>query len=944
MSALGHTVQAAVEVKQPNVFDLIINGDYQYEDNDIQAILTCRLCQLVREYNPLIPIYILAATDDIIGEQITERLLQEKAQNSGVGGVWAATRAIYHANIGIFGRQWFLPVFLAFTFLFTPKASVWIKDDLSGENMKIDNIPFAIAFFSSLPSTISHTIAEIIEGELRTADNVKSSKVGLMFGAKLVAKFKEIKIQDPILLENAKQFCKQCYMKPFVMGNILGLKKEAEEAPNLLAFINEHMPENFGIYYRDPETRLLSFKDCREATQLITSAISGESKFSRLLANFGSAIGIKHNTAEQLVSRINAISRDTLAILEWKTKEVHTWVKQSMMLNAYRESLDDWREGSGHDRLWPELVSMNATRGLYQQSFGWLIAGEMAAEALPLMQTVVFLLIVCSIFIVFPFAMLPGGMEVLRLWIKLLIWVNVWPIFFAIINALGMQVLHLRSGGWDPNFGLDKLSQGQFSDLMLHTYAMVQLFASSVPILSWMIVSKSGYALVSLTEKLLTTGVGASLGSAAVDNTLNLDSVHIGNRQIAQQHVGPSLNMSSMYDNGMIKSTQSVNGDNFLDERASQLAVNYRGSEMELSALQKGYNDSSSYLDSLNQRKARLDSLEKAQLEDYASRWLSSHDVNDGANERIAKDMRTVASEGYGTTEGYGDRSTKGTETHSKAEIGGGFLMHAVTGAGASNTHDASHDTTTQHSKNFQDSYERVRDYAKSHDDRTSYGKSNTSTSSLQSTWREQEQIAKEHAATSQKIQQYQEQQNYITQHQASIDANWNDRVLEGIQQKHGLSNKQEALTYIHDHYNEGEQVLFELINNKHGNLIRDNIKNQALALQQKVEQNIPNENLDFKTNSDALKAQFAKQTLDDAHREEIEQHLAAGNKEEIEKMVLAEDPPAMQNELETQFKGAKQTYDNTNNSTMERTAHEVWENANSPPSGYVENTNPTKE
>lgn len=877
-----------------------------------------------------------------------------------VGGVWVGTRAIFHANIGIFGKDWFFPIFLAFTFLFAPKATVWIKDDLAGTAYKIDNIPFAIAFFSSVPSTMSYAMAEKIERELTIADSIRNSKAGLMFGAKLVGKFRDLKIQDPVLLDNAKQFCKQCYLKPWVMGNILGKRKEAESATNMLAFINSNIPQNFGIYYRDPETRDLSFKDCREAVTLITAQMQQEVRAPKLLADLGVALGLKHDSAEQLAIRIAAMSRDTLGALQHRTQEVHEWVKQSMMLNAYREALDDWREGHGHHRLWPELISMNASRGLYQQSFGWIIAGEMASQALPLMQTVLFLLVVSSIFLVFPFAMLPGGIEVLRLWVKLVIWVNTWPVFFAIINAIGMHVLSLRAGIWGPDFGLDKFSQGEFSDLMLHTYAMVQLFASSVPLLSWVIISKSGSAFVNLTEKLLTTAVGGSLGSATVDNVLNIDNVHMGNRQLAQQHVGPSLVMGSVFDNGILRATQTQDGNSYLDERASQLATNYRGSDLEMQALQNSYNDSISHMTSLNQRKANVDSLEQAQLQDYASRWLSSSDVTDAANVRIANDMRIVSGEGYNSQEGFSDRTTKGTETHSglnveghvrkegsvgvkipfteigtKVDVGGS--ISGSTGVGARNVHDVSHDSSVQQVQNYQESLDRVRGYAKTHDIKDGYGNSDTLTHGLQATWREQEQIAREQAQTAQKMQQYQEQQSYISQHQTSVDQNWNDEVLEAVQIRHTLANKQEALTYLNEHAGEGSQVLAELIATKYHANIPQEIQQKHLDLQQKIGHTLNSDAIDFEKEKAKLQTQYGAYQLPDDVKQQVAKHIDPERRKDIEQQAQAYDGKNFPDHIRNKLEDKQKQFDNTSGSTMYRAGKEAWDNGVAAYSGAME-------
>ena len=54
-----------------------INLQYQYEDHDIQAILSSRVEELYATKPPLKPVHVLAAVDDIVDGQLTQRLRQE---------------------------------------------------------------------------------------------------------------------------------------------------------------------------------------------------------------------------------------------------------------------------------------------------------------------------------------------------------------------------------------------------------------------------------------------------------------------------------------------------------------------------------------------------------------------------------------------------------------------------------------------------------------------------------------------------------------------------------------------------------------------------------------------------------------------------------------------------------------------------------------------------
>ncbi|MCC8369575.1 MAG: conjugal transfer protein TraG N-terminal domain-containing protein, partial [Rickettsia endosymbiont of Oxypoda opaca] len=320
-----------------------------------------------------------------------------------LGGIWAGTRAIFNGNIGIFAKEWFFPSFFILVFLFTPKATVWIKDEVAlNAPVKVDNIPIGVAFFSSVSSRISYSLSELLEKHLLPADDgLASRKTGIMFGAKAIGKIRDLQIQDAITMSNSKEFFRQCFTKPYLVGNILGKKALAQRSNNILGFIKENTPNNFGIYYKDPSNGTISFKTCSQSLPLIEVAIKKEIDNS-LLTKFATAIGIQGNEPAILTNRLKAITGDTLKYLKKEQTDIHEWMKQAMILNANREAYDDWREKHSLGRIYPQLVSMNATRGMFQQSFSYLVAGEIAANILPILQSVFFALVICLIFIVFP--------------------------------------------------------------------------------------------------------------------------------------------------------------------------------------------------------------------------------------------------------------------------------------------------------------------------------------------------------------------------------------------------------------------------------------------------------------------------------------------------------------------------------------------------------------
>lgn len=884
-----------------------------------------------------------------------------------VGAVWAATRAIAGANIGIFGKQWFAPAFLSFALLFSPKVQVQIRDEARSMQYTVDNIPFAVAFFSSLPSKISYYLSKQIEEKLDIADKARSSNGGLMFGAKLVSQFKYLTVQDPVLLDNAKNFSKQCFLRPWIMGNILGKRKEAEE---IMEWLRNNKANNFGLYYKSKDGGV-SFKACVDVTEEILSGIEAEAKSSKVLASLGLATKGTNEAVEELARRMINTGQDALKVLSASTEDVHKWVRQSMMLNVYRESLDDWRESAGYQRLWPEAISMNATRGLYQQSIGWMTVGEMSAQFLPLLQTILFLIIVCTIFVVFPMAMLPGGFEGVKLWVRAMIWVQTWPIFFAIINCIGMKILSSRITGYEDDFGMGKLSQGQFSDMLIHTYAMVQMFAALVPVFSWTFLSKSAYAFSSMVDRFAPMSTGAALGAATVDNTLSMDNVSYGGRQIGQKHIGPNLDMSSSINTGAVRVTQSADGREFIAQSASSLAHNYRGSQMESQAINDSYSQQSSHMQALNDRSSSLASTEQGQVQDYAQRWLESHDASLSGNERIANSMRIAASEGISSSEGFGDKYNKGTDTHTSADISGrasseksafgkiltqaagvDFNASLTTGTGARNSTDISKDSSVQQNKQYLESLDQVRDYVKTHDLKDGSGTSNTLSDNLQNTWREQEQVSRDIASTSQTMENLQKQLSHVEQNQSSIDSNWNDQVLETVAARHGLINKQEALSYLESHQGEGEAALRDIVGAKYGRKVSGALNEKGASLRESVSKDLSSspdvmpkakERLfmkhEEKKGHDEFKARVEGNIID-ANSGQFAQKAtqsSVGFAEEMKKKGIGGkmEVGEVQQKTQADLDGKREKFDKTFKSTVRRTAEEANDNSRDAIEGF---------
>lgn len=839
-----------------------------------------------------------------------------------IGGIWAATRAIFRGNIGIFAMEWFFPSLFIFIFLFAPKANVWLKDEISMQApVKIDNIPIGIALFASVSSKISYSLSETLEKHLLPPDEgLSSRKNGIMFGAKAIGKIKDIQIEDPVTLTNTKEFLRQCFMKPYIIGNILGKKAEAQRASDIIAFIEQNMPNNFGIYYKDPSNSAISFKTCKQVTPLIKAGINKELN-DGLLTKFANSIGIS-NRQEILASRLKAMTSDTLKYLKKEQTDIHQWMRQAMLLNANRESYDDLREKFSLSRIYPQLVSMHATRGLFQQSFSYLVAGEMAANIMPILQSVFFALVICLIFVVFPMSMLPGGYTIFKTWITLIIWVTSWPVFFTVIHCLGM--ISLAGKGVSHLIGLNILSQGSFSEILLHEFATFQMLAASVPMLSWAVLKACAHATTTLANQFSPVPVASNIGTNIADNNLSIDNYSIGNRTIAQQNLTPTLQLAGgIIDDGGMRVTSTDSGRQVLTQAVDSLVNNYRSSKLLQDSYQSQFMSSQSYLDSLNNKYSDLTTTGNSIATEIGKRLSYEEAKSIGITDSQYLALQQMNSDSIAATDHTGSSNRKGTGT--SADIGLNVPSLGGTKVGSSNEQGKELGKSANQQQSYNEALSKIKSATK--DGRLGHTNSDlhSLSNNLNNNFSEQQSVGQEIAKTKQNIEQLSYNMNYISQNSASIDRNLNEPVLNAIIAKNipGVSSKEQAATWANNHRQEAEQIALDIA--KINNTIPQNLSSTSSS-------HIPSKEslrLSFDENKQRLNDQAAISSIDDRKNDiydtSIEQMLINNvDNNEVEKVKILEQ---LSDKVKNKREQLEDEFNKTPESTIVRTGQKIADN-----------------
>jgi conjugal transfer mating pair stabilization protein TraG len=738
-----------------------------------------------------------------------------------LGGVYAGIKATFRGDIATIGKHWMIPSIIAFLILFSPKTTVWIRDEVTlSAPVKKDNIPFGISFFTSIGSTISHHLSVLIEETMPPVDAGRPTTGGIFYGAKAVAKIRDIQIQDPILLKNTKEYLRQCYMLPYIIGNFGGKKSAAQKAENLLKFLNANPAKRLGIKPTNKDGSVANFMTCTEAGKMLETDIEAESKSPLLMKQFAATLGIRTEDEAIMKKRIKSMTGDVFRYLEQGHDDINEWMQQAMMLNANRESYDDWREKYGHPRVYPELVKMQATRGLFQQSMGSIIGAEMSESMIPAASQPTMLALVVMLFvIILPFAMLPGGWVFIVTGVKLMIWVCTWPVFYSIIHALAMIQLKDSVGAWGHS-GLSLAGQAGFTELIMMKYAAVQSLVTATPLISFAIVFGSPYALSTIAAGIASVSAAIPLGSSMADGSLQMRQKSYDNTTTGQHNIAPTLTMGSNVVDGAISSKIGQDGQSMiLTEHGSQLINNHNGAEGVVASANESLTSAQSDMAALTRRQSENATTSSAKTADLARSFASGTATSDLISVSEAESLKDIFGKNETLAKGTTIGDTQSTGTSSDIGIGVPSAFSTFTGisggtrVNAGNTHDIRSDQSQQDRRTYDKIMDKVQTAAKTGNFSTSNSEDTRLAESLKSDLIEQEQISKDMAKTQQAIDTYSNQLSYATTNSGTINRNLNEPFLREVMARHPeLASPEHARRWAANHKEEADIIGQEVI------------------------------------------------------------------------------------------------------------------------------------
>lgn len=417
-------------------------------------------------------------------------------------------------------------------------------------------------------------------------------------------------------------------------------------------------------------------------------------------------------------------------------------IRQNVTMNALRSGIQSYAARSGDTA---SLVNIANTSSLEKQRLAQATMGHQALRALPLTQTVI-MGIMIGMFPIMVMAAMFNMMtlQVLKGYVFALIWLQTWPLLFAILNSA--MAYYAKQNG--VPVVLSELSQVQLKNSDIATTA--GYIAVMIPPLSWGIVKSMGAAFSSAYSHFSSSGLGATsqAASGVVDGNYSFANMQMENvsgyswgtnsttsfgqmsRQLANGGMSTQTRDGSMvWDSGgaMSKLPVDINVGRQIASAQQQMA---READVQAESALHGYNSSvTSAWNSLQQfgtnkgnsasTTTGADTTESSQDSMARSKMWNAVVANAKANnisneesfQQLMDESRkgTVSGEMYGSAKASGGFEIFGTG--GRAEVGGKISINGTASTGSTDmvgqsgrkSEDSRHDISGQAAKDFKE-------------------------------------------------------------------------------------------------------------------------------------------------------------------------------------------------------------------------------------------------
>lgn len=664
------------------------------------------------------------------GGEILQKVFVAISMLSGDGGIvgplmlvcavlgfgFAFFKMIGNLAFDRFLTQSFVPFLAIYTVFIIPTTTIHIEDELHKPKIyKVDHVPRLLAHFAEIASSIGYYATYGVEKAMHTVDDVKYSKTGLIFGSDTALDFRRFQLTNPDLQKDLREFSKQCVLYDLALGRYS--LDELKKSTDIWNFLKERTSKLGMIYYCPPPVKNAAeqcqYLNCRQALEKFEPLFDKEKAYY----------------AKQEIGKNLPLTFQALTQIKEDSQKL---ISQQLMVNVLSEQFSS--------------AKFAQERAYLQQNTTYQAAGFLAAKGVVIMRCVFEAVIYTSFLFILPLALLPSGIKLIINWAWLVIWIQFWPPFYAILNYIASIVAAYTTVG--VHEGLMSKGLSIFTNLGLQnfandTFALAGYLTLSVPYLSYILLQGGLHQFVQLAGT-LTSPAQSAASAAAVEQTsgnYSYDNISVGqssygNTTAFQNNVAPSVSDGYFVENMGHERTDYTSNGLIYTQNASNLTSSINADQVFGESLQNQRQHAESYAETASQQYQESIAHAANVGSSLVSHLAHADNFNQGISIREAYDaqqsVRHMESAADNWGRQFGLSSKQSMDVALAGAVGGEFgvskLLNSIAGVGinvsgrgtagynfgADESKFISATMNFAQSQEFQSNFQKVKDYAAS--------------------------------------------------------------------------------------------------------------------------------------------------------------------------------------------------------------------------------------
>lgn len=398
--------------------------------------------------------------------------------------------------------------------MLAPSTRVLVTDKVTYFRKSVDNVPYLLALSAYVASNVGQAMAYEYDLSFQEPGFSRYTETGMNMYSSIIAKISEARLPSASQSADMKNFVSQCLIYDLALGKYP--LEDLMNTPDPLKFITEHTSSQRGIILaQEGEKKLIP---CNRA---LAKLMTGKKDY---LAEY------VMKAAADLFPGFKGKPEDLGRMLALSIGDAYSYLAQEgakaeeiLRINMLRNLIRDWQ--GDHD----PAMAYALAHAEQNQGFSFKIMGKMAGNFLPILKIVIEVLIIGIFPIVAVLSIMPGGIGILKKYLFMFFWVELWPVLFTILNMVFVTYARYRS---------EALTEGGLSLGNISALAEVNDNISSfagyamglIPWLSFMVVQGAASIGQLATSMIGATqsSVGSAAGEAATGsyrlNTVDVDS------------------------------------------------------------------------------------------------------------------------------------------------------------------------------------------------------------------------------------------------------------------------------------------------------------------------------------------------------------------------------------------------------------------------------------